>query len=54
MVDLVRDPKKFKILRITYSAFDGNYLSAKGSQASKVQKIFLYCKQKQKISVFTE
>ena len=39
MVDFVRDPDKFQIER---------------SEASEVQKIFLYYKQKQTISGFTD
>ena len=53
--NFVRDPDKFQILSITVSckAFDGGYITCllKHSQASEVQKIFLYYKQKQKISV---
>ena len=49
MVNFLKDPDKFQII-VSCSAFD----LLKHSQASKVQKIFLFHKQKQKMSLFAD
>ena len=57
MIDFMREPNKFQILRIRIScgAFDGGlFFCLNAFQTSELQKIFLYYKQQQKIYILTD